>query len=278
MAAEIAERPNGITIAGAGSVNPTVEVEYLITGADTLAEAMALLNGAESEVPLQFDLFGSGNVLVPLASVNPDEVGGGIWEAIARYNYTDVTLSEMEYSFETGGGTQHITHSLATYDYAPDGKTAPPSHGLIGATADGVEGVDIGVPEYRWAETHPTQVSIITDTWKGIVYNLTNTFNATTFRGFPSGTVQFLGMTGTIRGGESVAYLTVRFAASPTLENFTIGDSPDQIVVPIKRGWDYLTIRSDRTAEGNVLNQKPIAAYVHRVLEPGEFSNMGYGS
>lgn len=59
------------------------------------------------------------------------------------------------FSFDTGGGAQHITQSLANVArYAPPGQTAPNFKGAIGVTADSVEGVDITVPVYHFAETH----------------------------------------------------------------------------------------------------------------------------
>ena len=57
---------------------------------------------------------------------------------------------EPTFSFDTGGGTQHITQNIATVgNYAPAGVTPPDPKGAIGATPDGVEGVPL-----LWARRH----------------------------------------------------------------------------------------------------------------------------
>ena len=280
MAAEIAERPDGITITGINGVNPTADVEYLITGATSLDDAMTLLDpdSGNYAIPLQFDLFGTGNVMLPLASTDPNEIGNGIWEVIARYSYTEAILEAMEFAFETSGGTQHIVHSLGSRGYAPADKTAPSCHGLIGATADGIEGVDVGVPAFQWTEMYAMLASEVTAEFKLTCYNLTNKVNTTTFRGFDAKTVQFLGASGAVRALDSYAYITLRFTAQPRIQNYAFGDAPDQIIVDYKDGWEYITIRAERETDEGVLNQKPKLVYVHTVFDHAEFGDLGFGN
>ena len=67
--------------------------------------------------------------------------------------------------------------------------------------------------------------------------------------------------------------ITFRFAASPNVTHLTIGD----ITGVDKKGWEYLWVRYadsvDDTAKALV--KKPIAAYVERVYEYGDFSLLG---
>ena len=269
--ATIDERVDGRSLVGIGGVNPTAELKYVIEDADDSAEATQLL---DATAPTTLDVFDTGMVLIPRASVDVEEAGGGYWDGVAHYAYSEQTLSGMEYAFETAGGNQHIVHSLATREYAPQGKAAPPSHGLIGGTANGVEGVDIAVPMFQWSETYPVTPDQITLQFKLSAYSLTNRVNKYAFRTFPAGCVQFLGASGVIRGLGATSYLTLRFAAQENLENFVIGD----IAVPKKEGWEYLTIRSEQAAEQNAIVQKPQAVYVHQVLGYADLSALGFGS
>ena len=60
---------------------------------------------------------------------------------------------ESSSSFDTSGGTQHITQALATVSrYAPPGKTGPDFSRAVGVTHENVEAVDITVLVYSFAE------------------------------------------------------------------------------------------------------------------------------
>jgi len=77
-----------------------------------------------------------------------------VWEGIARYGRLrrQPETGQSTFQFDTGGGTQHITQSLATVSkHAPPGETPPDFKGAIGVTEDSVEGVDITVPVYNLA-------------------------------------------------------------------------------------------------------------------------------
>lgn len=47
------------------------------------------------------------------------------------------------------------------------------------------------------------------------------------------------------------------------------------MTVAQKRGWDYLWVRFGEKAVQGVLLKVPIAAYVERVYEDGDFSQLG---
>lgn len=131
--------------------NPSVELRYAIRGTNDDVEARsALVTGS----PTLYDPWGSGLLFLPRDTVSIQPVGDLLWEGIVRYGTVPQT-NESVFSFDTGGGAQHITQSLANVArYAPPGQTAPNFKGAIGVTADSVEGVDITVPVYHFAETH----------------------------------------------------------------------------------------------------------------------------
>ena len=45
-----------------------------------------------------------------------------------------------------------------------------------------------------------------------------------------------------------------------------------------KKGWEYLWVRYADAEDQNVLVKKPIAVYVERVYEEGDFSLLGIGT
>ncbi|MFN4261629.1 MAG: hypothetical protein ACK4RK_20290 [Gemmataceae bacterium] len=64
-----------------------------------------------------------------------------------------------------------------------------------------------------------------------------------------------------------------RFAASPNATDLTVGD----IQGIEKKGWEYLWVRYADAEDENTLVKQPIAAYVERVYDYGDFSLLGIG-
>ena len=206
-------------------------------------------------------------------SITPQ--GGEIWDVSVRYGEREKKEpGDSSFSFDTSGGTQHVTQSLETVGgYAPPGEMAPDFKGAIGVTSDSVEGTDITVPVYSFSEAHYVPVGDIDGAYKAALFALTGTVNDDTFRGFAAGEVLFLGASGSQRGQEDWE-ITFRFAASPNVVNLPVGD----ITVASKKGWEYLWVRYADAVDADVLVKQPIAAYVERVYEDGDFSGLGIGS
>ena len=194
----------------------------------------------------------------------------GVWKGRARY-----LVPEVEYTFDTGGGTAKVTQSYSTVGaYAPGGFTPPDFGGAIGVTEDSVEGVDIPSPKFDFTETHFLPDATVTTAYKLAIFNLTGRKNDATFKGFTAGEVLFLGATGSNRGTGQWS-ITFRFSASPNVSGLTIGS----ITGISKLGWQYLWVKyateSDDTAFAMV--KKPVAAYVEEVFLDGDFSTLGIG-
>jgi len=249
--------------------NPSVELRYTIRGTNDDIEARnALVNAS----PALYDPWGGGLVFLPRDTITIQPVGDELWDGIVRYGTIPQT-SESVFSFDTGGGTQHITQSLATVArYAPPGKTAPDFKGAIGVTADSVEGVDITVPVYHFAETHYLLDSVVTPAYKATLFALTGRVNSAAFKGFAVGECLFLGAAGTKRGSGDWE-ITYRFAASPNVTGLTIGE----ITGIDKKGWEYLWVRyaDSEDAVAKALVKKPIAAYVEQVYPYGDLNLLG---
>ena len=210
-------------------------------------------------------------------SMNCERIAEDIWQGTVRYGERKPPeTGDSSYQFDTGGGTQHITQSIATvHCYPAPGTTAPNFRGAIGVTHDNVEGVDITVPTYDFSETHYLADYQITDGYKATLFLLTGRVNQQSFRGFAPGEVLFLGASGSKRGEEDWE-ITFRFSASPNVTGLTIGE----ITGIEKKGWEYLWVRyaDEEDADAKVLIKKPIAVYIEQVYYAGDFSGLGIGT
>ena len=254
------------------------ELGYLITGTTDAGEARtALLEAAPT-----------AHGGLPRVDGEVDEMPGlqqrgGAFLGRVSYGYGSGSAppepEDSTFSFDTGGGTQHITQSLATIGkYAPPDQTAPDFQGAIGVTKDGVQGVDITVPVYQWSETHYFTASQVTEAYKAKLSRLTGSANNATFKGFQAGEVLFLGARGS-RPGDDPADLwqiAFSFAASKNATGLTVGP----ITGINKKGWEYLWVlyREAEDEDAKALVQRPIAAYVEQVLLLDTFADLQIGS
>ena len=197
--------------------------------------------------------------------------GAGNWEASARYQ---AEIRDSQYTFDTTGGTQHITQSRETLGkYAPAGKTAPDCKGAIGVSPDSVDGADIVVPTYSFSETHFIPEALVTPAYKAILFYLTGKVNNAPWHGFARGEVLFLGASGSNRG-DGYWEISFRFSASPNMTNLQVGS----ITIPAKPGWAYVWFRYQDTSDAHQLIKRPVAAYVERVYDEGDFTQIGIGA
>ena len=246
----------------------SAELGYIVRGT---ADDLAARTAAQAASPATYDT-------LPRQTIQIEPIGPQLWDVTVRYSQNastgTSTPSESSFTFETGGGTQHITQSLQTVQRRPaPGTTAPDFGGAIGVTADGVEGVDITVPVYQFSETHYFTDAQVTASYKGAIFSCTGKTNAGSFRGFAAGEVLFLGARGSKRGVNGDWEITYSFAASPNVVNGTIGG----FTGINKDGWDYLWFlfedKEDPNAEKVV--RRPRAAYVEQIYRRGNFSGLG---
>ena len=251
--------------------NPSAELGYTVRGTE---DDLAARTAVEAASPTTYDN-------LPRQAVAVEPVGPEHWDATVRYALDQASSAPPQtgdsvFSFDTGGGTQHITQSKATVGiYAASGSTAPNFQGAIGVTADSVNGVDITVPVYQFSETHYLPASQVTTGYKGTLFNLTGKINNGSFRGFTAGELLFLGATGSRRGTgpDDDWEITFRFAASPNVTGLSVGP----ITGINKKGWEYLWVRyADAEDTGaSTIVKRPVAAYVERVYDAGSFGGLG---
>lgn len=218
-------------------------------------------------------------------SLHVEPVGDNLWEGKARYSKSEFqppSTGDASFSFDTTGGTQHITQSRQTIQkYAPTGKTAPDFGGAIGVTHDSVEGVDINIPAFAFNVTRYVAPAAMTSTYIASLYALTGKTNSAAWTvnvdgvtlTFAAGEALFQGVSGSKRKSEQDWELNFRFAASPNATNLTIGS----ITGIAKKGWEYLWVRyaDAEDTSAKAIMKKPIAVYIEKVYDEGTFSSLG---
>lgn len=249
----------------------SAEIKFLVEGTDDPIAASTALAAAVSTTY-------AGLVLQSLDITRKADF---IFDGSARYGTRErKKTGEAEFSFDTGGGTQHISNSLATSGkFAPAGQTAPDFKTLIGVTADSVEGVDVQVPSFSFTVTRYMASGDLTTDYVSSLYNRTGCVNTDDVDlnvdgvslSFDPGELLFMGATGRKRGKEDWE-VTLHFSASQNRFNFTVGD----ITIDSKLGWEYLWVRYDDRVDAVAkrLVKVPAAAYVEQVYHESALSGL----
>jgi hypothetical protein len=206
-------------------------------------------------------------------------------------------------SFDTGGGTTHVTQAKGTPAPAekrypnsesapslPASERAPDQKGAIGVDASGVQGVDIVIPSLTWTETYDVPSSYVDSAYIRNLSKVTGTVNNATFRGFPAGEVLFLGASGSQdwdqRRGDGPWTLSFKFVQSPNAGPGNTGPNPVNTLPPLtigsiqeiaKKGHEYLWVRYEDNIENNALVKEPKYVYVNKVYREENFSQLGIG-
>ncbi|HOK95553.1 MAG TPA: hypothetical protein PK052_04910 [Anaerohalosphaeraceae bacterium] len=244
--------------------NPSAQLNFVVAGTDD--HDLALIELA-TVAPTVFDS-------LPRLNYGVEPIAETLWLGFVRYGYQTIQQTgSTVYQFDTGGGTQHITQSLATVSrYGRPGFTAPNFFGAIGVTGGSVDGVDITVPVYSFSEVIYMDDSDVTDAYKATLFALTGRVNNAAWRNYAAGEVLFLGASGSKRGSDDWE-LSFRFAASPNMTGLTIGD----ITGIAKQGWHYLWVQyidqEDTTAKSLV--KRPLSVHIEQVYPYGNFALLG---
>ena len=221
---------------------------------------------------------GNPNMKLRAESYSVSFLGDNAWQVTINYEKNGAEDGaeplKRARSFDTTGGTQHITQA---YSETRFGTNAPDQKKAIGVDSNGVNGVDIVVPQLQWQETYDVPNVYVTSEWIRGVSGVTGTTNNASFRGFEAGEVLFLGCSGSQEWddekGRGPWSLSFRFVASKNVTGETVGD----ITGVDKKGHEYLWVRYEESESQNVLIKKPKAVYVNKVYREGNFSSLGIG-
>lgn len=235
-------------------------------------------------------------------SIKGHPIGGSTWQFDVEYDssvYSEAGLGEPgsgtneptggvaspqspssnqplgpSFSFTTGGGTTHITQSLATIDSKKIGGGAAPDLGrAIGWTKDGVEGTDIVSPNPEF--TVKIKGQPMTFQYYYDLCECTGCKNiATAFGVFKPGELLYLGCDGQC-GPDRIWELTHKFAYNRNRQNFFA--TPD-ITMDEKKGWDYLWVGYNNQKIGGKLRQYPVEVYIEQVYDSVDFGRIRCGA
>lgn len=203
---------------------------------------------------------------LPLGTMEVKGVGHNLWEVHCQYTAAEFQRRQSTWSFNTSGSTTHVGSSLQTRNSASYSDTGVPNFGkAINVTDNGVEGVDIIVPNLTISETHKYEPAAITSQFMATLSLLTGTVNADVWRGFASGEVLFTGASGNYN--DNIVAITYNFDIQA---NTMVGGMT-------KYGWDYYWVLYEDvedTGTGDVV-KRPRAGYIEQVYPAGNFTLLG---
>ena len=267
--AVIIEEKFGSRSSSAGN-NPSVVLEYFIFGTEDDLEA-------KSELLLHAPAFYDGLVKTNTRILR---VADTVWDGSVQYGFSVPTPAPAEtgdssFTFDTGGGTQHITQSKETIalDSSP-GNPVFDFDGAIGVSGDSIDGVDIVVPVYQFTETHYLSDATVNAAYRGVLFRATGKTNDAAFKGLAEGECLFLGASGSKRT-EGDWEITYTFAASENATGLTVG----AMTGIDKKGWEYLWVLYDDVVDAvaQAIVKQPSGVYIERVYDDADFSQLGIG-
>jgi len=251
-----------------GMVGKNLDVPYAVFDA---ADETAVRVAALAQVPTTYDG-------LPRRSIDLDQrINETTWTVMARFEALSYAAAEGDpdsaFEFDTTGGSTHITQAKATSN-SYGSKKSSDNKGAIGFDGQNVQGADIVTPVFNFSETHFFSDVEVTNAYRQDVFALTGKVSSGAFRGFSAKEVLFLGAMGHRRGDDwdDPWELTFNFAAQQNETGLTIGD----ITGIAKKGWELLDVRYDAVADEAVKTvlKQPVAVYVHRVYDDGDFSDL----
>jgi len=237
------------------------DIFYLITGA---ANEAAVRVAAAADTPATYNGMPRRHTRIS------ERVNETTWKIRVHYESYIATPLADAFTFDTTGGSQHITQSILTRGaYAPPTKTAPDLQEAIGFDGKNVNGVDIDSPVFAFTETHQMDDADVDQAYKLAVFALTGRVNNAAFRGFAEGECLFRGAVGSQNNGGDWQ-ITYKFASLPNVAGLTVGT----ITGISKFGWDYMWIAYAEAVDQSTVIKRPSAVYVEKVYHAGDFTTL----
>ncbi len=210
-------------------------------------------------------------------SLKPE--GAGLWDVEVPYGPMEKPdVGGFTVSFDTSGGTAHITQSKDHIQtHTASGTATDPHSGAINVTENGPEGTDIVVSQFSWTESWVLPLSYASFAYAITLKVLTGKVNETAFRNFQPGEVRFDGAQ--VRASSkdpTQAALDYRFTQSDSsadaMPNFKIGI--------VKGGWQYIWVEYEKAEDAteDQIVASPKYVHVERVYDAAEFGLLGIGT
>lgn len=301
MATAVAKDKYGVRF-DVGMNGQRTEVPYQVFDALNNQEACtAILAVAPATIAGYSTTMGTFPVL-PLTEIRMDELPTRNGETPNKTSWTGWAVysvgggitrktGETSATFETGGGTQHITQAISHVSTsACNGATSTPNFkGAINVNGEGdVGGCDIQTPIFRLSMTMYKTKASVTPTYIANLYNLTGTVNDGSVTIQVEGqALTFLqhellleGASGGLRGNGDWE-ITLRLAGSPSIAD--VCASWDAAIKPAsavpKKGWEYAWVYFeefyDETVSPPRRVKRPQTVNIERVYQEKGFGVLG---
>lgn len=212
--------------------------------------------------------------------------GRSLWRVTVQYGLpvtgsglTPPAAGEYRVTFPGGARSELITQAYGERRYGPTDPPAPDLGGAINVTGQGVDGVNVDVPDFPWVETWILANNDVS--WADIIAIglLRKTTNDDAFRGFARGEVLFDEFSASPRTDQDWEY-TFRFRASA---NRTVANGKPISIGGFtgieKLGWEYLWVRyQSAVSSAGLVFERPIGVYVNQVYLESDFADLGIGT
>ncbi len=270
------------------------ETSYFVTGVSSEGEAAALVRDT---TPISITMMSQ---LIIRQQVSGKEMGNGLYQVDVSYgppgkrdDQEKTTGQIYKFSWDTTGATHRVTVGKRIEDPDTPSATlsqvwkgersgtdpAPDLMGAIGWDGKQVNGAEVPIPKLSFELTVYYPPAAITLPFVKTLSDKTGSMNDATWHGWQPGELRFDGSTGSgeasVLSGIATAPVPVvlRFSANKNQTDIKVGS----IIVPTKKGWDYLDVKFDKIADEGKVYPVPNYAYVHRVLEESTFlDNFGF--
>jgi hypothetical protein len=250
-----------------GSVSPpSLTLKYVASGtSDDLFVRSYAINATPA-------IYGTAQGVLYRQDIRIEAESASVFYVDVPYGPKEKETGSFTLSFDTQGGTVHITSSKSTIGKYPNG-VAPDYKQAIGVHGDEVDGCDVVVPALKLQLTYKHPAGIISLPRIKLLALATGTVNSDTFLTFPPGSVLFLGCSGT-EGTATETEITYHFACSENADSLTVGD----ITGINKKGHDYLWVSFKDDVDGGRAVKVPQFVYVERVYKFASLSGiLGFG-
>ncbi len=252
---------------------------YVVTGVPDSTDATdQVMDEVYAESPAQV-----GNAFRESLDIDENR-GGGVWSVEVSYSEDaqdtegstgagpGISGNRAVVSFDTSGGTEHVTSSLkAPKKFGKAGAKIPDPGLLIGwkdKTKAECDGVDKVAPSMR--KTVVQRMSALSTRYENLLIDLTGTVNSNKFMGREPGEVLFLGASGS-DPGRGKFDVTFNFAIQ---RNETVEIEGIKVE---KKGWEYVWSITKPTIPGDGQPPKILieGIYVSPIYKETDFRQLG---
>lgn len=203
--------------------------------------------------------------------------GYAYWQIEVPYGPRQKGPGQYSISFDTTGGTVHITNSRETvnrYTAAGAAKAAPDMGGAIGVRGDQIDGTDIVIPALKLSVEYTHPQGLITLAQIKNLARWTGKTNSTPFLTFLPGEVLFLGCSGS-EGTDVETRVAYQFAMSENTSGQSIGD----VLNVAKEGWQHAWISYEDAAVNGAPAKRPRWVYIEKVYDAIDLAvALGFGA